>query len=104
MLRKTDFFRQDLRKAENLGIIKATKEQAIKHGLKFYWPGKECPNGHLTYYYTSSGYCRQCSLDKCAEQYKATDRKEIDNYQQKIRKKIENYKMNKEEDWWGDGK
>lgn len=57
---------EDNRKAvEIYGHGKITRKQAKEAGLKFYWPGEPCKNGHLTYRYTNSCCCRQCK--NCAE-------------------------------------
>lgn len=48
------------------GTSKISKAQAIAGNIKFYWTGELCVNGHLTYNYTSTGGCRQCSLEKSA--------------------------------------
>ncbi len=101
MMSKTDFFRKDMQKQQEFGINKATKEQAILYGFKFYWTGKECANGHLTYRYVSSDKCRQCSLDACKIK-NGYGKSEEELSMGKVRAKIEDYKLGKEEDWWGD--
>ena len=59
---------EDNRKAvEIYGHAKISRKQAKEAGLKFYWSGEICLNGHLTYRYTSSCSCRQCNMDNLAE-------------------------------------
>lgn len=52
-----------------------TRKQAKEQGLKFYFTGKECCNGHVDKRMTSNGKCMTCALEykktsKSKEHYK----------------------------------
>lgn len=44
----------------SLGEINITREQALSKGLKFYYTGKPCKNGHDTHRWTHNRQCRMC--------------------------------------------
>ena len=48
--------------------VETTRQKALAHGLKKYYTGIPCRNGHLTYRYTASAACAACthkSKKKC---------------------------------------
>lgn len=59
-----------------------TREEAIEQGLKRYFTGKPCNNGHVEERYTSFGRCCQCSLDS-ARMYRE---KNLEKVNERIRK------------------
>lgn len=40
-----------------------TRQEAIEKGLRHYFTGKTCINGHVEKRYTSTGTCVQCMKD-----------------------------------------
>ena len=41
-------------------LPKVNRKEAIKRGLKYYWTGKLCKKGHLSFRYISSSHCVIC--------------------------------------------
>ena len=61
---KTDTLMKFTKKATELfGTNHITRDQAVSVDLKFYWTGKPCLRGHLTFRYVDNRACRQCILD-----------------------------------------
>ena len=67
-----------------LGNINITREQALSKGLKFYYTGKLCKNGHDTHRWT---YNRQCRL--CLKSHKFKEENAIQLEEGKARRKLE---------------
>lgn len=47
-------------------ILVIRKKFAIEQGLKFYFTGKACVNGHISKRYTSNGSCYSCVTEQAA--------------------------------------
>lgn len=43
-----------------------SREAAKLQGLKLFFTGASCPNGHIAARYVKGGACQQCALDRCA--------------------------------------
>lgn len=75
---------------------KISRKEAIEKGIKHYFTGKPCPNGHLTYRFVSSYTCAEC-----AQMHKRKYRKDPEfrareleykrKYREKNREKILEY-------------
>ena len=64
---KTDTLMKFTKDATKLfGSNHITREQAVSADLKFYWTGKACVRGHVTFRYVDNRVCRQCALDDFA--------------------------------------
>lgn len=61
-----------------------SRKEAKAQGLKFYYTGIECRNGHTVGYYVSSGKCSQCEKDK-ASAYRKTNKEKTSEYQRRWR-------------------
>jgi 5-methylcytosine-specific restriction endonuclease McrA len=61
-----------------------TRAEAKAAGLKRYFPGKPCRNGHLCERYASNQQCIVCSLAH-AERYEQANREHVDNYRKEWR-------------------
>lgn len=68
----------------SLGEINITREQALSKGLKFYYTGKPCKNGHDTHRWTHN---RQCRL--CLKSHKFKEENAIQLEEGKARRKLE---------------
>lgn len=66
------------------GNINITREQALSKGLKFYYTGKLCKNGHDTHRWTHN---RQCRL--CLKSHKFKEENAIQLEEGKARRKLE---------------
>lgn len=64
---KTETLMKFIKAATELfGSNHITREQAVSADLKFYWTGKPCARGHVTFRYVNNRVCRQCALDDFA--------------------------------------
>lgn len=68
----------------SFGEINITREQALSKGLKFYYTGKPCKNGHDTHRWTHN---RQCRL--CLKSHKFKEENAIQLEEGKARRKLE---------------
>ena len=68
------------------GNINITREQALSSGLKFYYTGKVCKNGHDTHRFTHN---RQCRL--CLKTHKFKDENAVQIEEGKVRRKVEEW-------------
>lgn len=68
----------------SLGEINITREQALSKGLKFYYTGKPCKNGHDTHRWSHN---RQCRL--CLKSHKFKGENAIQLEEGKARRKLE---------------
>ena len=66
------------------GEINITREQALSKGLKFYYTGKTCKNGHDTHRWSHN---RQCRL--CLKSHKFKEENAIQLEEGKARRKLE---------------
>lgn len=61
---KTQTLMKFMKKSNELfGTGHITREQAVSAGLMFYWVGKPCVRGHLTFRYVRNRVCRQCNIE-----------------------------------------
>ncbi len=49
---------------QEMMLLPASKDRAIAANSAYYYTGKSCGRGHLTYRYTSSGNCSGCIAEK----------------------------------------
>ncbi|MNQ44336.1 hypothetical protein D3C85_580890 [compost metagenome] len=82
-----DTFSQDV--IEMYGHPKISRKQAVAGGLTFYWTGKPCIAGHLTYRYTSSMECRTCKLIKHGKQYEDGKPKDVKVRSDRLKRDME---------------
>lgn len=54
-----------------------TRKEAKQRGLKHYYSGKACPQGHVDFRYTASGRCAQCCRDWAGKAH-------FDNHEKRI--------------------
>lgn len=66
------------------GNINITRDQALSKGLKFYYTGKLCKNGHDTHRWSHN---RQCRL--CLKSHKFKEENAIQLEEGKARRKLE---------------
>lgn len=61
---------------ESDSIELMTRQEAKTRGVKFFYTGKHCNNGHLSERYVNDGKCRQCVSDRNFKRYDPEKRKE----------------------------
>lgn len=78
-----------------------SRKEAVSIGLKFYFTGKPCKNGHISKRYTAKSYCLECSrLSALESQNKNPERKRQNQsrYHEKNKEKLKKkYHDNKAE-------
>jgi hypothetical protein len=55
---------------DNATPQKLNLEEARSAGVKYYWSGSPCKNGHTDFRYTKGRRCLACSKQKSAEDFK----------------------------------
>lgn len=66
------------------GRLNITREEALSEGLKFYYTGRLCKNGHDTHRLVYNRQCRQCS-----KSHKFKEENAIQLEEGKARRKLE---------------
>jgi len=77
---------------------KVNRQEAVDFGVKRYWTGKPCVNGHTDYRYTSTGNCSACQDNtlrriQAKKEYGTPKMVEIDaiNAERELQKELEDY-------------
>lgn len=99
---KTDTLMKFTKDATKLfGSNHITREQAVSADLKFYWTGKPCVRGHVTFRYVDNRVCRQCALDNFALQTYGDSHAELEikNNIDDIEYRLELKRLEKEYDY-----
>lgn len=60
---------------EKLGHIHPSSKEAKGHGLAYYWTGKECSKGHISYRLMSNRTCCACSLGRAKRRHQKGSKK-----------------------------
>lgn len=60
---------------EKLGHIHPSSKEAKEHGLAYYWTGKECSKGHISYRLMSNRTCCACSLGRAKRRHQKGSKK-----------------------------
>ena len=57
-----------------------TRKEAMQTGMKKYWTGKPCRNGHLTLRYTNTGVCIDCAATHSSNQWQKVRHPSLRSY------------------------
>lgn len=60
---------------EKLGHIHPSSKEAKENGLAYYWTGKECSKGHISYRLMSNRSCCACSLGRAKKRHQKSSKK-----------------------------